>query len=543
MVIVFYSILDNLVQQYLDVYNDINYSNQLTENDVYFVYKGGNINRMFNKKMFDLFDKVINDIHDKTKLNDTLKLFNQEDKRSDFDCYVYINSNLSNYNIIVSQIKKILTIGLEYIKCNFDQLFNNYRSNGKFDAQQIYTNMLNDYEFKQLLLNHDAELLSIQTRNFLISKNQILLKNSKDMKHKIVHPRKKSVGKLDYVESSIMLYPTYSDYLNNNVDLATTSKYLDIQSNETCKNDAYISKAENITLYSFGNKMKFDIIRLKINNSVNINYKGTKTQLNCAYELIDAVVLGENNNHDKFILSQLKKHNEDKKYIFKYNYNNKDVKLRVTSIYYIIYDLYGILFKLNQFIWNDKKYEKRIRRLINLLLYKSIETGEIDKFLSDSLVFTKFITNVISLFTEKNKDIYTFINKFIQINKNNDDIELIFETNSYYHMFILYIIKYIFILNKLNNEICPLSSQNIENIIYNNYKINSKEVDPIYGINLTKPLEYFTENIISETKKFNNFINYIKNIVTDINIVLHILNDYSYDLNYYLKYDNIATIL
>ena len=529
MIISFYGILNTLVQQYVNVYNDNNIHTQITNNDVYFVYKGGNINRMFNKKMFDLFDQIIDHKVDIFKLNNALKLFSQEDKRSDFDCYVYINLNLPTYDLIANQIQKVLAVGLEYIKCNFDKLFENYRSDGKFDAKQLFSFLFNNEDFKSQLNEMNTELLSVQTRNYLISKDQILLKDSKEIKNKIVHTKKDKKDKMDYIESSTMLYPEYLSTL--------------------CKNDAFIVRAENLSLYSFGNKMNFDIIRLKINNLVKIKLNDKKVPINCAYELIDIVVSKKNNDHNKFIFEQLKKNNENKTHIFKYNYNDKYVDLRVPSIYYIIYDLYGILFRLNQFIWNEKKYEKRIRRLFNLLLYKSIEKGQINKFLEDSLNFTKFITNILSLLNNKTNDIYKFIDMLIQINPQNNDIELI-DDNNYYKMFILYIIKYIYILNKLNNIRyssvsikCPNEFLNKENIIYTNYKLNSRVVDYKHAINITKPLQYFIDNIDSEYKKFNNFINYMQIIVVDINIILNVLTEYNYDLKYYINYDNISKIL
>ena len=142
-----------------------------------------------------------------------------------------------------------------------------------------------------------------------------------------------------------------------------------INEQELKKNKIFIVYIDKISSYGLKSYIDFSLYRLKINNIINIDNK----TYNSPIELIDISITNytEHNYNKDNIFNNLYLQicNNKPKYIKnKYNLNNIIISFNILSADYMFVDITTMLFLENYFPWHDKKYEKRLSRLLKLYI-------------------------------------------------------------------------------------------------------------------------------------------------------------------------------
>ncbi len=352
--------------------------------DICLFYKGGNVFRILLKNIINIFDK-----------DEYRKLL----KRSDADFQLYINPDLTNYNIIKEEISKLVVYVLynlkHYMKKN--NIINIPKDTDDLKNQYIEELKNNNIKVKNL----EIKVFDSTRKDFIIKLNKLYKNNDKD-----------------YV-----MMNTYNSILDG-IDSNRSVYYISI--NTALK----FQRKDNL-------KAQFDLIRFRRNIKLMIEEEdGSQIDLHSPFEIIDvSIPTGED-----YGLIKLKK--DLYKYVQEYYFEN--IKFLAPTIEYQLLDLHDLLFKQNEFPWTDIKYEKRITRyFLTMIVYEIVEKLKLNKNIHESLkeIYISFFyfINFIKCLIKKDKCTFNksiiktiYILKLFEeyeilndkIEKLNDEIEI-----------------------------------------------------------------------------------------------------------------------
>jgi hypothetical protein len=339
------------------IYNEVN--REINKYGVKLIFKGGNVMRLINNNIIKYFppssDKIIRNV------------FSNFLKFSDNDFTILINPNIENYEFIFYKINYDVLKALDRIR-------NILKKN---ESKYFYIFKLNDFELKNIkdeLLeklnkfcidkkkNDDFCVKYTNIKLNPISDKLIILKNPKDRKSEVMIFE--DVGEKNYFYNQLNFSLDFIDYLGKNI--------------------------------------KFSLLRTKINFIIN-------DKINSGGELID-ISLPRKEDFEMKKLDSTEKFNNYIKKKIDVEYNEEyDFEYYIINMKYVIPDLFKIIFINSEFPWDDKKYEKRLARLIYFIFLITIDKCKVsfDNLNKIKKSFTYFINSVKNINNnQKNENEY-----------------------------------------------------------------------------------------------------------------------------------------
>lgn len=527
-------IMNEMVSYYIKNFNDNN-SYKLKEDDIVYLYKGGNIIRMNIDEMLGNFSSNIissctpfTNIKKIIEVIDTVK---SKQKYGDWDMIVYINPDLDHniYHKIESDLNKILLPVLQKLKISFnDLIFNKFSHNFLEFLNKVHFSYFEDSDFIQVITDYDKHLIldNIKSFDYLIKKDGICKQeNIKLEKKPFVTLDRPGTPVKNYVELGNIYAQDHGNINNinntNNTNNTIGVNATDLQLEMLLKNENILDEVSDTIFLTQSKalvvvrefKIPFTISRLKVNNISTLKRKMENINISLPFELIDAVVLDQNDSQGKYIHNKL--HTYHKPLTTISNYFGK--KLRLPSVYYLYYDLEAILMRQNVFIWEDKKYGKRLLRLLMLALYASIKDNlTIDYIFNNVKLLLDLFNNTRKLPNNKKlqslHNIYYISQNKIYL-KNNYNMQYFGELIEHYVHCILCINT--LINNQLNNNPYVL------NIFRTNINYT-----PITGsLFLTKPIKYYLDT--SNQEYFEKLSEYENEVINYLEIISYLLKNLS----------------
>jgi hypothetical protein len=429
---------------------------QETKIRLYFVYRGGNILKMYKKS----FESILP--------GKSRKIFKEEFdpffKNSDLDFYTVIQGSekLSSFEIysINSYIQMMC-----YYGCYIARIFimNNYNL---FDFCKINQLQLNE-DFKSILeaLNLEkleSELKDVQKANFIgLGFSNFIYMNEKFNVDKILKlPKSKLIEEFvpNKGDSELNILDNYKKNRNSG------RSDLNISVNENNENESLINKISykkpNLFKYDYQKMVeelaaKNKLLPFYITNNNDISSKEEYIDFSLVRLMMNFVVVykrGEKfgfTNAPSELYDLSIGHPEDKMYqvytsnnIVPYEFTYKDDKkdtIYIPAIETTILDLIFILFEYRDFPWEDPKYKKRLYRLMILIFVLEMSQKGVDEM-------EKILNS-----NEKRKYKDDFDNKFDTLRFRNDEVKEKLETVKDQKNFKEYLILYHEIISKLKN--------------------------------------------------------------------------------------------
>lgn len=112
----------------------------------------------------------------------------------------------------------------------------------------------------------------------------------------------------------------------------------------------------------------FDLARVKINNDVRFNIDGQKIDKTLSADIIDMSFINAGDTYKKYMHYKLGKIGA-KEWVMR---NVNGVVLPYLTSHYLFYDLCAIIVEMSVYPWDDKKYGKRLDRLINMGILSAV---------------------------------------------------------------------------------------------------------------------------------------------------------------------------
>ena len=341
----------------------------LSENSIFFIYKGGNVLRIISTETENKFPGLV---------SDELKNYYKDSfKKSDADFSIYIDPKLQNFDEIFNDM-----VNMSFLLEN--QLRNIFLSDPtKFF--QFYK--LNFHEKQTLMITQLDKLNASETVknklygfdgqfNSLIFGNQIASKSNLD-DYEIIPKEDFEIGfegkeapkGIKYVYDT-NLKPIH--LLTNNDPLYNNLKNIILTQKMIFGNKSYsdifvsVNKSTVFIIKKIGGEdivISFNLVRTKFTFDAYFIYKnGNSKIMKLDGELIDVSII----NKDYSTLSHFYDHIN--KYITTYEVGIGDSKFNFKgyTVEYLISDLEFILFSVSEYPWDDLKYTKRIKRLLYL---------------------------------------------------------------------------------------------------------------------------------------------------------------------------------
>lgn len=386
----FISTVYNTFNEVLQLYNR---RTQHSDDDIFFIYKGGNILRFVSNKVFYMLPGKVKD--------DLIKYYRDSFKKSDADFSIYINPKLVDFERVFNDLTVISYLTLNYLRnlfiSNPNEYFNYYNltEQSKQELLQKYLNKLNNTEvIKNQILKGTYYSLGLPNVRYVAEKNvqsgtSILPMENQDVGY---YPNKKYNPKFDFEmvfdKKANILYsgdPNDPDKLSRTVIHALRPLHLEQFSDSKMENMAKkqleiygnISQSEfmvsinrTTTFLAAGGLVSFNLLRTKVSFNAEKIIDNQSFLDKIDGELIDISIT---NRGDYSVDSFFEKRNE---YIAEYTLEEDGctVPFRAYSIDYLIHDLENILFVQFAYPWNDVKYAKRLKRLL-FMYYLSLFTN------------------------------------------------------------------------------------------------------------------------------------------------------------------------
>jgi len=324
---------------------------KISKKDLFFVYKGGNVLRLLSKDF--LLDLPSNATTELTKF------YTPFFKRSDADFSIYLNPDVENYDKIFQDISLISYLLQVHIRKEFLSNSNLYFDFSKYNTEyKIF--ILNKYllKFKDI---EGFNITDLSIDNVNAVKNVKFYKSNPDLAIQFINQSNNQKSVINEYQKSIIneYLVKYKDAKNLPNNLPNKQNKKAIKSKIT-DNNSYMTVTYNSALeFKSGAKkdrtVKFTLVRTKaiftlINNNKLMNVGG---------ELIDVSIP---HRLDTGLIHFFKERDHNIR-TFDLSFDKCDLKFKSYSISYLIDDLETILFKFNDFPWNDLKYDKRLNRL------------------------------------------------------------------------------------------------------------------------------------------------------------------------------------
>jgi hypothetical protein len=343
-----------IIREYIYNYNLRHPRIALGNDDITVLYKGGNTIKMHFKKFIKLF-------------NITDDIFKQSTINSDLDFMIKISySDMYNNGMVDNEIISIQNNIIQIVNLSLIKIKNKFK-------QIIYSiiNILN----KKITENINKIYDIIHEYNNIVPPlnkiNTTYDLSIKTFNHKIIHNSiNKSTNIIkDYDNKSINKYSYQFNFENH-----TITKLLYFFSNTELTNfisdiiipDHIVLSYLNSIVANYHNKFKhtFSLFRLKLINKININ--DIILPFSADYVDISININDDNNILLQYNLLEIKP---------KYNILPLLCNSIIPSIYYFFIDIYRILCLEPLFIFLDKKYDKRIKRILNIIIICLIYDG------------------------------------------------------------------------------------------------------------------------------------------------------------------------
>jgi hypothetical protein len=445
--------------------------NDLKDDDIIFIFKGGNVFKLIAEKFWmELPNQAMYKF---------ISEYKPYFKKSDLDFSIYINPDL-NIKVLTE-----ITLISYHIQLVISDIL--YKNKNLFFKWFKYNK-----NYQKCLLN-----------KLLIDLNKLtILKDENSIYYN------KKFDKIDFNISNNYENQKnkYITFLNENEDI-TSLEDLDnnsivSQNIKTTNNTEFMYTSINnaLKIHTNNRVLEFNLTRTKINFNIYLN----NNNLFIGGELID-VSIGHDVATEKFYKNK-------KKYLdtIQLNKNDESFNINIYSYNYLYNDLKFILFETVYFPWNDIKYGKRLYRIfyftfIDLFINsKSIKNKNIQKILQYYTLICEIIKNFNN--NTYNKTTINRISKLLSKKKFDTIINNIVCTKE---CLIYDLFKNI---NRIIEKV--LYSRNLINLnIYNNIFINNN----------------INNNRIQTNNEFEELLNLLNIVKLNLNNLL-IVNEYI--LNY-----------
>lgn len=326
---------------------------KLNNNQLFFVYKGGNVLRLVYDQSFymlpgDAKESIWNYYRDSFK-------------RSDADFSIYIDPAIDNYNQVFEQITTITYYLQNYIRLIFLQDpgkwfdYYNLSDNAKINLLQSYLTKINEagFDYQQLTLPEiNLPYYPKKDTHLYFVKQSKVIDASSTAKKSIVN--------------SVNLQPIHLTE-HDNPTLNHVAKMSNAVYGNKWASEMTISVNETTTFRSNHHLIAFNLVRTKIFfNLIN----GTHDITAIGGELIDVSIPFKTDDTILHFFQNVKEN------VVTYTKLQSDCQssFQSYSVAYLIDDLEHILFTTSKYPWDDAKYAKRLKRLI-FLYYLSLFTS------------------------------------------------------------------------------------------------------------------------------------------------------------------------
>ena len=325
----------DIIDAYTKIYN-ANSSAVIRPMDIIVLYKGGNmINYYIRRFMERVQPKVRLPQHD-----DHMKILETTKKRGDWDFNVYFSDtvqSLPDFLKVKNDILELLVFALSEIRVEVnDKLRLDYHDL----AKQVQKKYFEEPAAKDFLIRAfpNGELYDVAIPQWRINSENITRDPiSLNKQSFILLPRRRTKVK-DYIE--------FDNFLN-------------LQNQNAAKSDIFVSVTTDITL-QYRLKVKFTLARLKVNNVLRIKDNDQIEEYGIPAELVDLAFSDENSEF--YMAFHQAMHNKPVYELV----NWYGQRIPIPSIYYLYNDLKIIMTDLSYYIWDDRKYQKRLLRLVFL---------------------------------------------------------------------------------------------------------------------------------------------------------------------------------
>jgi hypothetical protein len=373
--------------------------------DIIFIYKGGNVMRI----LFNEFSKNLS--LSSTRL--CREYFSNYFKKSDSDFSILINPELQNFKQIYDDMIRLSYLIQVILR---DKIFN---KEPKGDTNDVFTYLEYNDEKKEIILknilNELQNMKSIDDPlNDLFYQAQIKGVQLYDSHYS----REAGYQKKDDCSSKTDLILDVIDKIGSdgNSYLRTypiSDKKYPFPISANLGLDFIKGTSDKST------RIKFALVRTKINLKVSFIKDGIEDFKNIGGELIDCTIIDKLSSS----MDSGEKYEQAKQKITDYKLEDSTGKNKVEFFSYnlkgLIYDLERILFVDSEKAWDDQKYKKRINRVFFLYmidLFNKIDS--IEKRLELVEEFRKEIVNKVKILIETNK--LSEINSSLSINFDSD---------------------------------------------------------------------------------------------------------------------------
>lgn len=478
-------------KSFVQIYNHINNTNY--PDDCFRVlYKGGNTIAMYTRYLVFKLRNGIKNVAGRKFLESKF----DELKRGDWDYAMYISVNDPRF---CEACRSFVIFLLQEIKGVFDttRIFNLDTISKKikedlFDSGEI-GRILNEY-----LKNTGKTVIvdNIKIPGFIINSAGI----KHDPNYQVSVKSKLSVPRSS---SSIMdVFP--NDTL---IDSVNTGMY---SMNTTGVSIGLIEHIHSVGIMA---DTDFDLARLKFNNIATLRMDGESYEKTLSADIIDMSFINDEDTKQDFIYSQLDRNGLKKMTVRK-------VAGKLVPYYtphLLFFDLIDILLTNSVYIWNDKKYNKRLDRLIVIGLVSSLVTYGMtttERMIRAAIDIFVMIKNASNLDTA-----YSLIANKFSFSENHQDIVYNFQTN-YYTNCLLTIVFRVLIINRWKKEtINQEEQQYLDTVWVNLFNRSSNIADTndifkkdIDTIEYNKLLDF----IVGSLSKFSDILVEVRNNKGDI---------------------------
>lgn len=400
-----YYVLDYYISLYINEWNSVSIFH-LTANDIKIIPLGGNLIRTYINMFLDNVDTLLTRYVSNDMQNDVLTVVHDtklEQKLSDWDYNIYINPNFSDdiYEKIRTDIITLMIQATAVIKQKMDIDY--------FIDENIHNmgSILQEHFFSEAITNELDEYFRTVGENFtldsIITGYQQITKN--DIQNIDANNK---INKISYIVERDKLNPRRRNYIENNLFYKSISMQPLPPLLPYTSSQSYIGYSDDIKIYAQYVRHNFSLIRLKINNVFQFRDTNTNklSNVNIAYEIIDIGVKKKQGDNKYIIIDNMliemgnKPHDNDINLQVTFNSKNIISKMTIPSIYFYIADIELIILIESLFPWVDKKYAKRIMRLILLKISAYVMYDKYTNIITMQTMLTKF-TNFMHIMKMK----------------------------------------------------------------------------------------------------------------------------------------------
>ena len=400
-----YYLLYHVLNIFLEKMINIKYFGDKTVhllNSIYILYKGGNTTRLLIHCFIKSIDQQIQNKNDPKIANLLENLYSiiKKSNIGDWDYNIKINYNKLKQNgfhdkefvVLAKLIVQIFYYISTDIKDKFKLLLRskiNIENISKTIQTSLFgeetTKFVNDFvqTYNNSTIKKPTEHInSLKISKVIIFDQEITQNNNRTLgtdEYRKLNKESYVLYNTDKIVKNRGKQYTLNTYVNMD-DPFVEKKLKELMPGTIPTDNIYISYLDNISFARRYGIASFNLLRIKINNLVkfvaDISVGGEKytldKKLDANFELVDISVPNVYDNKST-IIYQYYYHDPTNAELVSYEIINpafeKDkIFIPIPSAYTMFADIAYMLFSDNIFAWDDQKYEKRIRRLLLLIL-------------------------------------------------------------------------------------------------------------------------------------------------------------------------------